>query len=259
MALRPERKLSACQYPIETAERFKKETAIDLGLCKMKAKPCGLPGRGRYSTLHGNTASVPLAASSILNRKRLLEQGSKQKCWPHPCSPAPNVTCERPFGQRPGACELPTRPAPQHQSSVGCGALPSGARATAPRGDGSPGTLCCGHQALTAAHTVPHPLHGESAESFRPCLSSLGASEDAGQKTRAPEKPCRRISAGRRSAGRGRQPQCPATRLPRGAQSQQPLPSCCRSIAHVSPKHVPQQDGAFLGFPTAVVSSPRTA
>lgn len=91
MALRPERKLSACQYPIETAERFKKETAIDLGLCKMKAKPCGLPGRGAYSMLHGNTASVPLAASSTLNRKRLLEQGSKQKCWPAGTHPSRHI------------------------------------------------------------------------------------------------------------------------------------------------------------------------
>lgn len=72
---------------------------------------------------------------------------------------------------------------------VGCRATPSGACAAAPWGDGTPGTLCCGQQAPTAAHTVPHLLHCEPAKSFQLCLSSLGASEDVNQKTRAPEKP----------------------------------------------------------------------
>lgn len=48
----------------------------------MKAKQCGLPKRDAYSTLHGNATSFSVTVSSILNKKQLSEQASKQKCLP---------------------------------------------------------------------------------------------------------------------------------------------------------------------------------
>lgn len=162
MALRPERKLSAYPYPIERAERFKKETAIDLGLCKMKAKPCGLPGRGASSMLHGNTASVPLAASSILNKKWLLEQASKQKCWPAGTHPSQHI------------------PAPLHQTChtrglSGSDPVPVSCRLA----------LCHSTRALWAAglrQVVPVPQHRGVTARQEPSA--------AGTRPRQPPTPC---------------------------------------------------------------------
>lgn len=54
----------------------------------MKAKRCGLPKRDAYSMPHGNATSFSATAYSILNKKQLSEQASKQKCLP----PSKNVS-----------------------------------------------------------------------------------------------------------------------------------------------------------------------
>lgn len=48
----------------------------------MKVKQHGLPRRDMYSMLYGNAASFFLTVPTILNKKRLLKQASKQTFLP---------------------------------------------------------------------------------------------------------------------------------------------------------------------------------